>query len=376
MFNIQAVIDSFIEKNASDLYITVGAPCSIRTSMGIEQIDSQVLTEEDVLGIIKELLPEQVVEEFQSTLEYNTAINWKDSARMRINLFRQRQNTGMVMRRIHTTIPSLEELSLPKLYGDLIMEKRGLILVVGPTGAGKSTTLASMLNHRNHHGTGHIVTVEDPVEYLLKHNGCIITQRDIGIDTYSFSIGLKNALRQAPDIIVIGEIRDRDAMEQAIIFAETGHLCLATLHANNTYQAIERIINFFPEEKHKQVLLNLSLNLKAIVSQRLVPNLKHSMSVALEIMLNQGLIKNLIHDGLVKEIHECIENGQDQGMQSFDQHLLRMFFDGVISESTALAEADNPGNMRLVIKQHAIGKVLEPNVSSVAIYKPNAQQQF
>lgn len=354
MQDINTIINTFVESNASDLYITVGAPPCIRTVKGVEALGGHSTTEDDIQLYIRSILPEQVIDEFSSTLEYNTAINWKGLARLRINLFKQRNNTGLVMRRIHTVIPSLESLSLPDIYGQLALERRGLILIVGTTGSGKSTSLASMLEHRNLNSHGHIITIEDPIEYMLEHKNCIITQRDIGIDTYSFSIGLKNALRQAPDVIVIGEIRDRDAMEHAITFAETGHLCIATLHSNNANQAIERILNFFPEERSKQILLNLSLNLRAILSQRLVQNSSGGRSVAVEIMLNQGLIKQLIHEGQVKEIKECIENGSSQGMRSFDQDLLSLHFAGIISESTALAEADNPANMRLAIKQKEV----------------------
>ncbi len=356
MIDIQQLIDEFVRREASDLYLTVGARPSIRMAQGIVPVGSDVLSEDDIQSAILSILPEAVMDEFASTLEYNTAINWRDTARLRINLFRQRQHTGMVMRRIHTAIPTFKDLNLPELYGELVMEKRGLILIVGPTGSGKSSSLASMLEYRNTHGNGHIVTLEDPVEFLLEHKNCIITQRDVGIDTYSFGIGLKNTLRQAPDIIVIGEIRDREAMEHAVVFAETGHLCLATLHANNANQAIERIINFFPEDKHKQVLLNLSLNLRAILSQRLMPNTMGSRSVAIEIMLNQGLIRQLIHDGHVREIKECIEKGGDQGMQTFDQHLVAMCEAGIISESMAIAEADTPSNIRLALKQIAMSK--------------------
>ena len=359
--SIHTLIDEFIKRNASDLYLTVGAHPSVRGAQGIVPIDNALLTEEDVLAAIKTILPESVMDEFSSTLEYNTAINWKDTARLRINLFRQQQHTGMVMRRIHTEIPTLSELGLPSIYGDLVMEKRGLILVVGPTGAGKSSSLASMLEYRNLNGNGHIVTLEDPVEYLLKHKNCIITQRDVGIDTYSFGIGLKNTLRQAPDIIVIGEIRDREAMEHAVVSAETGHLCLATLHANNANQAIERIINFFPEEKHKQVLLNLSLNLRAVLSQRLMPNTMGTRSVAIEIMLNQGLIRQHIHDGKVRELKECIEKSRDQGMQTFDQHLVEMCEAGIITESTAIIEADTPSNIILALKQKSIARRTDLN---------------
>jgi len=356
MDTISQYIDEFVKRDASDLYITVGAPPSMRTASGIVPLTSHPLTEADVQAAISGILPENITDEFASTLEYNTAIRWKDAARLRINLFRQRQYPGMVLRRIYTKIPSLETLGLPPIYSELIMEKRGLILIVGPTGSGKSSSLASMLEHRNLYGSGHIVTLEDPVEFFLEHKNCIITQRDVGIDTYSFSIGLKNTLRQAPDIIVIGEIRDREAMEHAIVFAETGHLCIATLHANNSNQAVERILNFFPEEKHQQILRNLSSNLRAVLSQRLMPNLSGTHSLAIEIMLNQGLIRQLIMDGQVRELKEYIAKGSDQGMQTFDQHLLRMCEDGIISEATAIAEADTPSNLRLALQQSAVGK--------------------
>lgn len=374
MFNLETHIEHFIKINASDIYVTAGAPCSLRTVNGLVTLNFDRLTDEDVMDAIRSLLPENVVDEFNSTLEYNTAINWKESARLRINLFKQRQSSGMVIRRIHNDIPDLTALGLPTLYGDMMMEKRGLILIVGPTGSGKSTTMASMLEYRNIHGNGHIVTVEDPVEYLLQHKGCIITQRDIGIDTYSFSIGLKNALRQAPDVIVIGEIRDREAMEQAIVFAETGHLCVATLHANNSYQAIERIINFFPEEMQKQVLLNLSLNLRAIISQRLVPNLQGTRTVANEIMLNQGLIKDLIHDGMVREIRDSIAKNLDQGMITFDQHLVELYFNGIISIDTVVKESDTPSAVKLAIKQREVGRT--EKISTSPFEKIDTKAQF
>jgi len=369
---IHSLIDEFIKRDASDLYITVGAYPSIRVAQGIVPIGNQQLTEENVKDAILGILPESIMDEFASTLEYNTAINWKNTARLRINLFRQRQHPGMVLRRIRTQIPTLEALGLPPLYSELIMEKRGLILIVGPTGSGKSSSLASMLEHRNLHGGGHIVTLEDPVEFFLEHKGCIITQRDVGIDTYSFSIGLKNTLRQAPDIIVIGEIRDREAMEHAIAFSETGHLCLATLHANNANQAVERILNFFPEERHQQILRNLSLNLRAILSQRLMSNTSGGQSIAIEIMLNQGLIRQLIHEGQVRELKECIEKGSEQGMHTFDQDLLRLCEAGIISESTALAEADTPSNLRLALQQNTVAR----RTITMAQHKPDKKTQF
>jgi len=351
------LMDTVVARKASDLYLTAGMPPCIRIEGVIEQFGTDRLTSEDIMNFLATIVSEEVMLEFDSTLEYNTAFTWQGQTRFRINMFRQQQQTGVVMRRIQTIIPTLEELGLPpKVYGRLAMEKRGLILVVGPTGSGKSSTLAAMLESRNQHGSGHIITIEDPVEFVFTPKNCIITQRDVGIDTYSFGIALKNTLRQTPDVIVIGEIRDRDAMEHAITFSETGHLCLATLHANNANQAIERIINFFPEERHKQILLNLSLNLKGILSQRLMINSEEKRSVALEILLNQGVIRDLIQEGRVKEIKEHMERGRDMGMQTFEQSLLDLYTAGTISEAVALTESDNPANLRLAMKQHEMQK--------------------
>jgi len=377
---VNDLLQLFADKDASDLYLTVSAPPSLRIAGLIEPLPMTKLTGSDIREILETLISPEQIEEFESTLEYNTAISWGENVRFRVNIFRQRQNIGIVLRRIHTVIPTIESLGLPAIYSDLIMEKRGLILVVGPTGAGKSTSLAAMLEHRNLHSSGHIVTVEDPIEFIHEHRNCIITQRDVGIDTYSFGISLKNALRQSPDIIVIGEIRDKETMEHAIVFAETGHLCLATLHANNTNQAIERVINFFPQERHNQVLLNLSLNLKAILSQRLVRNTHDSRSIAVEVLLNQGLIKNLIREERIKEIKECMEKGNDVGMRTFDRALFDLYVQDIITEEIALAESDNPANLRLAIKQHEISsrnsiprKVVPPLVD---IPPPIAKSQF
>lgn len=365
--DINSILAEFVESGASDCYFTVGSNPAFRLRGNIETRDSANLTPDDIQAILKELLSEDAISEFESTLEYNTAIIW-GNARFRMNVFKQRKQTGIVLRRISTDIPSIEKLGVPKIYGDLILEKRGLILLVGATGSGKSTSLAAMLGHRNINGAAcHVVTIEDPIEFIHQNNKCIFTQRDVGIDTYSFGIALKNTLRQAPDIIVIGEIRDRETMEHAIVFSETGHLCLATLHANNSNQAIERIINFFPEEKHKHVLLNLSLNLKAIISQRLVQNRRDNRSIAVEILLNGGIIRDLIAEGRIKEIREHIEKGHDIGMQTFEQSLFDLYSAGLITESVALAESDNPANLRLVIKQHEMSKT----PSSAATAKPH-----
>ena len=383
MSDIQSILREtlreFVMLGASDCYFTVGACPAFRIEGVIKNYGGYKLTQDDMEKILSELLHEDAVSEFESTLEYNTAIMW-NGARFRVNVFRQRKQTGIVLRRIRTEIPSLKNMKLPAIYGDLILEHRGLILVVGRTGSGKSTTLAAMLEHRNQHGSGHIVTVEDPIEFIHEHNKCIFSQRDVGIDTYSFGIALKNALRQSPDVIVIGEIRDRETMEQAIIFAETGHLCIATLHSNNANQAIERIINFFPEEKHKQILLNLSLNLKAIISQRLVDNTIGSRSAVVEILLNQGIIHELIAEGRVKEIREHIEKGRDAGMQSFEQHLLDLYKDGIISEQVAIDGSDNPANLRLTIKQYQMsrgkGSVVDSSSYLVENGKIQKKQQF
>lgn len=375
MANPDTIMQTFIDRGATDLYLTVGTPPSLRFGHSIERLNYPPLKEEDVRDILQAIVSQEIISEFESTLEYNTAIDWKGTARMRVNMFRQRQNTGVVIRRIRTVIPTIAELGLPAIYGNLIMEKRGLILIVGPTGSGKSTSLAAMLEHRNMHGEGHIVTIEDPVEFIHTHRNCIITQRDVGIDTYSFGIGLKNALRQTPDVIVIGEIRDRETMEHAIVFSETGHLCIATLHANNANQAIERVINFFPEEKHPQILLNLSMNLKGILSQRLIRNMADERSLALEVMLNHGLIKTLIQEGRIREIREFIENGRGEGMMTFEQSLLDLYTKGIISEEVAIIEADNSANLRLAMKQLSLYRGTQP-ISDMKGFSTTNKQQF
>ena len=317
---------------------------------------------------MRALLSESNMDEFESTLEFNTSIQWNEFARFRINAYRQQQHNAMVIRRIQTDIPTPQELHLPKAYTDLIMKKRGLVLVVGPTGSGKSTSLAAMIDYRNTNGNDHIITIEDPVEYLHRHKNCIISQRDVGIDTYSYGMALKNALRQQPDVILIGEIRDRETMEHAISFAETGHLCVATLHANNANQTIERILNFFPEEKHKQVLNNLSLNLRGIISQRLIQNIKGKRSLACEILLNEGVISQLILEGRVGEMKETMANNRDYGMQTFDQALHELYLMEEISQDTAINFADNPANLRMKIIHNMDGS--SPNANSFGSFAP------
>jgi twitching motility protein PilU len=284
-------------------------------------------------------------------MEYNMPLPWRDGIRFRVNVFRQQQHSGVVIRRIENNIPTIESLNLPKIYGDMIMENRGLILIVGNTGSGKTTSLAAIADYRNRYGYGHILTIEDPIEYIHTHKQCIVTQRDVGIDTYSFGMALKNALRQRPDVVIIGEIRDRETMEHALHFSETGHLCVATLHAGNTCQAIERVLNFFPEERHQQTLHSLSNNLRSILSQRLVLSQEQKRHVAVEVMLNRGLIRSLIQENKIKEIPDIIAKNTGEGMQTFDQALYKLYIDKVISEEVAIAESDSPANIRLLITQ-------------------------
>ncbi len=348
--HINILLDEMIAKRASDLYITHDCPPSLRVQDMIVPYGEARLTDDDIDRLIGQLLTPEQQDEFHSTFELNLAFNFNVSARFRINVFRQQSHSGAVIRRIENHIPSLESLNLPPVYGELAMLKRGLILVSGQTGSGKSTSLAAMVGHRNSHGSGHIITIEDPIEFVHHHNRCIITQRDVGLDTYSYSLALKNALRQRPDMVVIGEVRDREVMEQAIYFAETGHLCVATIHANNASQTIERVLNFFPEERHPQILLNLSLNLRATLSQRLLRKVDGGRVLALEIMLNQGLIRQHIEMGKIRQLREMIEKGAADGMQTFDQHLFQMFQKQIISEDAAIAESDSAANLRLMIQ--------------------------
>lgn len=348
---LDPLLEEMVRLNGSDLYLTFGCPPSLRLTDRILPLSKEPLADEVMQSYLDEILTAEQRDEFEGTLEFNTSVNWKDRARFRINVYQQQQHAGIVFRRINTEIPTIAALGLPQVYANLIMQKRGLILVCGPTGSGKTTSLAAMLGHRNSNGTGHIITIEDPIEFVHKHDGCIVSQRDVGIDTFSFGIALKNALRQRPDVVLIGEIRDRETMEHAITFSETGHLCVATLHSNNANQAIERVLNFFPEEKHPQIRLNLSLNIRGILSQRLVLNKDGGRTLAVEVMLNSGLIKTLIEEGKIREIKEMMERGAGEGMQTFDQSLFQLFAQGVISEDVAIAEADNPANLRLNIRQ-------------------------
>ncbi|MBY0355514.1 MAG: PilT/PilU family type 4a pilus ATPase [Rickettsiales bacterium] len=356
--SIQALLEETYSREASDLYLTFGTPPTLRVHDELIALPYPAMDDASLQQCLDDLLTEDQRDEFATTLELNSGFNWQNKAQFRINVFKQRQHIGLVLRYIRHSIPTIDSLSLPKVFKDLILKKRGLVLVVGQTGSGKSTSLASMIGHRNQHGSGHIVTIEDPIEFVHEMKQCIITQRDVGIDTYSYGMALKNTLRQRPDVIVIGEIRDRETMEHAITFSETGHLCLATLHSNNSSQAIERILNFFPEEQHRQVQMNLSINLRAILSQRLVANMKNTRNVVVEVMLNDGLVKELIQQGRIKEIRDVMARNRDQGMQTFDQGLLDLYLAGTITEETALLEADNPSNLRLSIKKETMDQTL------------------
>ena len=342
------------EREASDLYLTVGFPPALRIEGVLENIRKEPLTVDEINEILASVLTNRQRREFETQLELNTSLDVGPYGRFRVNVLRQRQNPALVLRRIISKIPTFDQLRLPRLLEKLSMEKRGLILVTGMTGSGKSTTLASMINYRNQHEQGHIITIEDPIEYFHEHNKCVVTQREVGVDTGSYAIALKNALRQRPDVILVGEVRDREVMDQALTASETGHLCLATLHTTNAYQSIERVVNMFPEDYQNQVRLNLSMNLRGIISQRLVPCSKGGMTVVIEVMLNQGLVRELIHKGDIGKIRDVMEQNNQMGMCTFDQSLERAYREGLVTEETALSYADQPGDLKIKLKQIAL----------------------
>lgn len=344
------------DKGASDLYLTVGFAPSLRVNSTLIPLRDNPLSVDELNEIIGSILTNRQRRDFEAQMELNTSLDVGRFGRFRVNALRQRQFPALVIRRIISKIPSFEELHLPRVLEQLSMERRGLILVTGMTGSGKSTTLASMIDYRNSRDQGHIITIEDPIEYFHDHKKSVVTQREVGVDTESYAIALKNALRQRPDVILVGEIRDREVMEQALTAAETGHLCLATLHTNNAYQSIERIVNLFPEDAHNQIRLNLSMNLRAIVSQRLVPAVNSGLTLAIEVMLNQGLVKDLIHKGDIIKIREVMEQNAQNGMMTFDLSLLQLFKDGRISEATAISQADQPGDLKIKIQQIKLGR--------------------
>ena len=338
------------EKNASDMFLTTGAPVYIKVEGKLYPLGNTGLPAGMVKKIAYSLMDEGQVPQFERDLELNMAIALADSGRFRVNVFKQRGEVGMVIRAIRSVIPSIEELQLPQVLKDIIMAPRGLVLIVGSTGSGKSTTLASMIDHRNSTTSGHILTIEDPIEYLHKHKKSIVNQREVGLDTHAFHNALKNAMREAPDVILIGEIRDSETMEAAIAFSETGHLCLATLHSNNADQTIERILNFFPEGSHKNVLMNLSLNLKAVVSQRLVLGKDGKRLPAVEILINTPVIRDMMRRQQVHEIKEAMDRSLEEGMQTFDQALFRLYKEGKVELEEALNKADSRDGLALKIR--------------------------
>ncbi len=337
------------EKNGSDMFLSTGAPINIKVEGTLQALGRTPLPNGLVKKIAYSIMDEGQVPEFEKEHELNLAISLPSIGRFRVNVFKQRNEVGMVIRTIETEIPSAKELKIPELVNELILDKRGLILVAGGTGSGKSTTMASMINHRNESMTGHILTVEDPIEFMHRHKKSIVNQREIGSDTHSYSRALKSALREAPDVILIGEIRDKETMEAAISFAETGHLCLATIHANNSDQAIERVLNFFPSDTHKNILLNLALNIKAIISQRLVKDRNGLRRPAIEILINTPMIREMIRRGEVNKLKEAMETSLDDGMQTFDTALYDMYKKDIISLEEAVQNADSPQGLQVKI---------------------------
>ena len=336
-----------VEKDASDLYLSSGAPVSAKIDGTLQPLENGNLTPEQIRNVAWSIMNEEQISEFEHRPEMNLAISEDGIGRFRVNIFRQRGSISMVIRNIKTDIPDWKQLGLPGVLTDVIMEKRGLVLFVGATGSGKSTSLASLIDHRNSNSAGHIITIEDPVEFVHSHKQSIVNQREVGVDTDSYEDALKNTLRQAPDVILIGEIRDQETMEHALAFAETGHLAISTLHANNANQALDRIINFFPEERRNQLLLDLSLNLRAFVSQRLIKTVDGKRAAAVEILLGTPLVQDMIRRGDVHEIKEVMQKSENLGMQTFDRALYRLVENGSISAGEALKNADSPNNLRL-----------------------------
>lgn len=357
--DIEKLLNLVVEKGASDLFITAGVPPSVKINGRVVPVTTTPMspekTRETVLGVMNETQRR----EFVQNKELNFAISARGIGRFRVSAFYQRNLAGMVLRRIETRIPQIEELGLPDIIKDLAMTKRGLVIFVGATGAGKSTSLASMIGHRNRNSKGHIISVEDPIEYIHQHEGCIVTQREVGIDTESFEVALKNMLRQAPDVIMIGEVRTRQTMEHAVTFAETGHLCLCTLHANNANQALDRIMHFFPSDRHSQLWMDLSLNLRAMVAQQLIPTPDgKGRRACVEVLINTPLAADLIRKGEVHMLKDLMSKSNENGMQTFDQHLYEMYSQGEITYEDALAHADSQNDLRLMIK---LGADSDPN---------------
>lgn len=349
--NIEKILRLQAEKEGSECFFTVGIPPGIKIGSTIHNVGSEAITHEQAHQSIRALMGEERYAELLAKRECNYGFNLKDVGRFRVSAFFQRSEPGMVIRRIHSRIPSLSELSIPPQLGDEILQKKGLILITGAAGAGKSTSMAALVNHRNENGKGHIITIEDPVEFTHEHKGCVVTQRDVGVDTDSYETGLYNALRQAPNLVVVGEIRSPAVMRHTIESVETGHLCIATMHANNSYQALDRIVHFFPPEQHSEILMGLSLNLRVIVGQQLVESdLEGKVVPVHEIMLNSPRVAHLIKNGQIDELNEAIQKGKNQGMQTFDQALFDLCEAGKISRERALLHATSANDLRIMLK--------------------------
>jgi twitching motility protein PilU len=375
----QNLLRKMVEREGSDLFITAAFPPAIKVDGTIHKATDTPLSADQAAIMVRSIMNDKQIKEFDATKEANFAIAPQGIGRFRVSAFIQQGMVGAVLRTITTEIPTLEDLELPPILKDVVMNKRGLCIIVGGTGSGKSTTLAAMIGHRNENSRGHIVSIEDPVEYVHPHKGCVITQREVGVDTESWHAALKNTLRQAPDVILIGEIRDKETMEYGIQFAETGHLCLATLHANSANQALDRIVNFFPDERRQQLLMDLSLNAKAIISQRLVPREGGVGRIAsMEILLNTPLIQDLIFKGEVGQIKEIMAKSTRLGMQTFDQSLFGLYDEGLISYEEAMRNADSKNELRLKIKLDSKREstAAEEQAESLHVMEEDPAQQY
>ncbi len=348
---IVTILKAAVKHEASDIFITADRPPTLKVNGRMATLSQEPLSDEEARNLVLSTMNDEQKKTFERDKECNYAIDTKGAGRFRVSALYQRNRVGMVMRLVKDEIPTIEQLHVPEIIKELAMTKRGLVIFVGATGSGKSTTLAAMIGYRNQNSTGHILTIEDPIEFNHRHAGCVVTQREVGVDTDSYDIALKNSLRQAPDVIMIGEIRSRDTMDYGIAFAETGHLCLSTLHANNANQAMDRIINFFPEDRHKQLFMDMSLNLKAVVAQRLIPKKDGTgRCVAVEVLLNTPLVGDMIEKGKVSEIKDVMKRSRELGMQTFDQAVYDLYKAGEISYEDALKNADSTNEVRLMIK--------------------------
>lgn len=354
--DINKALKLLVDRNGSELFVTVGFPPCLKINKQLVPVGNTELDPGHVRKAMLAVMGERRYQQFGESMECNYAFEHDEAGRFRVSAFFQKGEPGMVIRRIHTHVPTISELGLPDLLGEQVLHERGLILITGAAGSGKSTSMAALVNHRNIHGKGHIITIEDPIEFIHTHNGCIVTQREVGLDTHTYEEGLANALRQAPNLVVIGEIRSPQVMKHTLEFVETGHLCIATMHANNAYQAFERILHFFPPEQHPEILLDLSLSVRAIVGQQLVPAKDgNSMHAVHEILLNTPRMSDLIKDAKMHEMTDLIERSVDEGMQTGDQSLLKLYETGYISEEQALRYANSSNNIRLAIKMQETG---------------------